>query len=290
MRNNEERTGIADKNTGAESPPTPPPNVQQSANPLLNFVAPTEFVEIPSQGKFYVEGHPLHNVSVVEIKHMTTKEEDILTSESLLRQGKTLDRFLKQIIVDSRINPDEMLIGDKNALLVSARISGYGSSYNTEVTCPRCATSTEYEFDLSTAFKNNALEENPDDVEATESGTFIIKNLPVSEWSVEVKPLTGVDEKKIQKAMETKRKQKLPEDMLTTQMSAYVVSISGVRDRILITEAIGKMPARDSRYLRTKYLSIIPSIEMSQMFSCSECDYSEELEVPFTTDFFWPKQ
>ena len=97
-RNNEDRLGISDRNTGAEAPqvPTNPPHPNaphQAPTSALSFVAPTEFVELPSQGRLYTPDHPLYNVDVIEIKHMTAKEEDILTSQTLLKQGKALDRF-----------------------------------------------------------------------------------------------------------------------------------------------------------------------------------------------------
>ena len=306
MRNNEDRMGISDRNTGAEAPSTtvtapttqappanpqmPPQQAHQSANPLLNFVSPTEFVELPSKGKFYSEAHPLYNVDVVEIKHMTAREEDILTSEALLKKGIALDRFIQQILIDKRINPDTLLIGDKNAILVAARISGYGPGYETSVTCPSCQTLTKHRFDLNEV-ASVVVDIEPDDtgVSVTNNGTFIIKELPITGWAVEVRPLTGEDEKRINKSIEAKRNKNLSEDILTTQMSTYVVSISGVTDRTHISEAISSMPAMDSKFLRIAYEKIIPNLDMSHTFTCSECDHSGTVEVPFTTDFFWPK-
>ena len=101
-RNNKDRVGVGDLNSGAEAPSqqystppqTMPPNIAQSASPL-SFVSPTEFVELPSGGKFYTEGHPLYGQDVLEIKHMTTREEDILSSSALLKQGKAIDRLLE---------------------------------------------------------------------------------------------------------------------------------------------------------------------------------------------------
>ena len=92
----------------------------------MAFVAPTEFAQLPSLGQYYPKNHPLHNVESIEIKFMTAKEEDILTSKSLLKKGLTINRLLASVIVDKSINPDDLLVGDRNALLVATRISGYG--------------------------------------------------------------------------------------------------------------------------------------------------------------------
>ena len=294
-RKNEDRFGISDPHTAADvsapaasaTIPTPP---QQAASPL-SFVTPTEFVEIPSHGKFYAEDHPLHNKTVIEIKQMTTKEEDILTSQELLRQGKAMDRFVKQIILDKAIDPDTLLIGDKNAVLVAARRSGYGADYKTRVSCPSCQHQSNYQFDLNSASYTDGTEEaeNEDNVSIAESGNYVI-TLPVTKWSVEVKPLNGEDEREILATAEKRKKRKLPEDTLTTQMKLFIVSIQGITDRTQINEAVSIMLARDSRALRDAYKRVTPNIDLTQDFSCSECSYSGDMEVPFTTDFFWPKQ
>ena len=117
----------------------------------FSFVVPTEFVEIPSQGKYYSQNHPLANQDTIEIKQMTAKEEDILTSRTLLKKGVALERVLESIILNKAIHPDSLLVGDRNALIIAARVSAYGNEYNTTVTCPECGTSQEYGFDLNHA-------------------------------------------------------------------------------------------------------------------------------------------
>ena len=289
-RNNDDRLGIGDRNTGAEAPAIPS-QPTQSQNSLLNFVSPTEFVELPSQGRYYSAGHPLHGKNVIEIKYMTAKEEDILTSQTLLKQGKALDRLLEQIVVDKSINVDTLLVGDKNAMLVAIRKSGYGANYATQVACPACDETQTYHFNLNDIKINlGGISGIENMVEQTESGTFLIKELPLTGWSVEVKPLDGKDERNIATATESRRKRKLSEDTLTTQMMAYVVSISGITDKLQIGEAITKMPARDAREVRAIYQQIMPNVDMTQTFVCEACEFSGDMEVPFTTDFFWPKQ
>ena len=95
---------------------------------MAEYKFPTEMVELPSKGYFYFEGHPLSS-GKVEIKYMTAKEEDILTSQNLIQQGTVIDKLLESLVVDKSIKLDDMLIGDKNAIMVAARILGYGKEY-----------------------------------------------------------------------------------------------------------------------------------------------------------------
>ena len=114
----------------------------------FSFVVPTEFVELPSKGRFYDESHPLHGSETLEIRHMTAKEEDILTSRALLKQGVALDRVIQSLIVDQSVKADHLLVGDRNALIIATRIAGYGSEYSTQVACPACGTAQDYSFYL----------------------------------------------------------------------------------------------------------------------------------------------
>ena len=137
-RNNADRTGAH----GSES--APPPQVLSK----LDFVAPTEFVDLPSRGQ-YPEGHPLHGKDSVEIRFMTAKDEDILTNQSLLKKGLAIERFLQNVILDKSVKSEELLICDRNAILIAARSSGYGAAYETKANCPNCGTPNDITFDLS---------------------------------------------------------------------------------------------------------------------------------------------
>jgi len=119
-RNNEDRVGAAGSDTSA-----PTPDLVNEKSPLT-FTTPTEFVELPTRGRFYPEDHPLHNVEEIEIRFMTAKDEDILSSKTLLKKGVAIDRLLQNVIVDKRINVGDLFVGDKNALIVASRITGYG--------------------------------------------------------------------------------------------------------------------------------------------------------------------
>ena len=260
----------------------------------MSFVTPTEFVELPSQGRFYAEGHPLHGEETIEIKYMTAKEEDILTSKSLLKKGIAIDRLLQSLIVDKRIKVSELYTGDRNAILIAARSSGYGPEYNTNITCPNCTTTDRHSFNLE--------EVEPvtfDDLEEVwakygvvfDEETKTIKiTLPKTRAVVSCRLLKGQDEAGMIRKKEKMRKHKLQADsMMTDQFKAFVVAVNGNDNSSLVHQFIDHLPVMDSRELRTVYAKCVPNIDMTQDFSCNACGFEQALEVPFTTDFFWPK-
>jgi len=278
-RNNEDRMG------GTKKPDTGSPALSSSPTPL-EFVRPTSLVPLPSGGRFYPEGHPLHGQSELEIQQMTTAEEDILTSRALLKKGTAIDMFLQRL---SGINPDDLLLGDKNAVLIQARVDGYGAEYVTQVSCPACNTRIKHEFDLGVY---QAVEgEDPTEVEGcsiTDRNTFIITL--DNGWEVEVQALSGYHEKQITKAQQARKKNGLPESMVQEQLRQMIVSVSGHTDKATINKVIDHMSGKQSRYLRDVYQRVVPSIEMKQEVICVECLNTSEMEVPLTADFFWPKQ
>ena len=283
MRNNQDRLN---------APPAsadPPIQQAQQSEEILQFVTPTEFVELPSKGKFYPPEHPLHNVETLEIRHMTAKDEDILTSRSLLKKGIAIDRFLQNVIVDRRVKVGELLIGDKNAIIIASRVSGYGAQYDASVLCPSCVTTVGFNFDLNQCEVMAVDSHQQFDVDLTSDNTFII-HLERSNLKVEVGLMTSKDETFLLQLAEKRRKKKLPESNLTDQFRKIIVSVNGNTDRNYVDSFIQNMPAIDSRKLRTTYQKIIPNIDMSQDFVCSECSFEGEVDVPFGANFFWPKQ
>jgi hypothetical protein len=264
-----------------------------SDNGGLSFVSPTELVDLPSQGKFYPEGHPLHNQESIEIREMTAKEEDILTSKSLIQKGVVFDKLLQSLIVNSMIGPHQLLIGDKNALLIAARRSGYGEMYETSVNCPSCGVQQDISFDLTDASIKGppSLEASSDNVGTpitqTDSGTFLAR-LPKSNLDVELKLITGSDERKLAATLEMRKKKKLSENILTEHLRACIVSVAGNEDRQEIEKFINVMPARDSRFVRKVMTEVTPNIDLTQEFICEECYHEQDLEVPINATFFWP--
>lgn len=272
MRNNDDRLGTNEEHSTPLAP--------------LEFVVPTSFVKLPSGGKFYPEGHPLCNQDTVEIKEMTAKEEDILSSRALIEKGVAVDRLVDSLLMDKSIKCDSLVVGDKNAIIVQARIGAYGSDYQAATNCPACGETTKHTFNLSDI--------EPREIVLGEGVTQLPNNnisIKLSNgWDVECKMLKGSDEAELLRQAERKKKRKEEESPLTDLLNAIIVSISGHTDPKTIREAVAYMPAKDTKMLREAYQGAMPSLDMSQEITCSHCGHEAVMEVPLTAEFFWPKQ
>ena len=277
MSRNQDRLG------GAQQHDTSPPPQQGGGG--FSFVVPTEFVELPSQGKFYPQGHPLHGQESIEIRQMTAKEEDMLTSRTLLKKGVALDRVISSLIVDRSIDPDSLLVGDRNAIIIATRVSGYGNQYETKVSCPNCGTSQQYSFDLNEANVYDGSDAKDLGVQSNEDGTFNV-TLPRTGVDVQFRLLSGRDEKTFLSGMQSDRKTKV-EKNITRQLAAIVVSLNGDTSMQAKQYFLENVPSIDSRHLRLAYRLAAPNVDLTQQFVCGECSHEQEMEVPLSADFFW---
>ena len=271
--------------------PTPedagPPQPALQENVGFSFVVPTEFVELPSKGLFYPPNHPLHNQETIEIKQMTAKEEDILTSRSLLKKGIAIERVISSVIMDKNVRPTSLLVGDRNAIIIAARVSGYGSDYTTNVTCPACGTSQECNFNLSELDTYHGQGLLPEDATPNDDGTFTTI-LPSTKVEATFRLLNGTDERALLDQVENARKRKMDENAVTRQLKHIMVAVNGDTEQKNINYVVDNMPTSDSRHLRLVYKLATPNVDMVQHFECTECGHEQDLEVPLTADFFWP--
>ncbi len=289
-RNNLDRMAVPTQEDVQNTSQIQTPTTEQPPSGL-NFSVPTEFVELPSEGKYYPSGHPLRGKESVEIKYMTAKEEDILASQNLIRRGVVFDRLLQSVMVD-HINPDDLLVADKNAILIASRITGYGHEYETETRCPACLQKSSFTFDLTENETSNVMGESEKKllgVKETENGTFVFE-LPKINCTVEVKLLNGHDEKKLSYITKAKNKNNMVESFITDTLKSYIVSVNGDTRRETINAFVDNLPARDSRTIRNTYRAVIPQVSITSPFSCRSCGHQEELEVPLNADFFWPNK
>lgn len=249
-------------------------------------VVPTEAVPLPSDGVVYPPDSPLHGRRAVEIRSMTARDEDILTSRALLKSGKAISMLLRSCITDRGVDVDKMLEGDRNAALIGIRITGYGPDYNVTITCPNCGERTQRTIDLGQL----PIKRMPEDVKPISQGLneFAFK-LPVSQRNVHFRMMTGEDSRELLQIIERTRKAGLNEELVTTRLKIQIVSIDGESDRGKLARMIETMPARDSRELRLHIDKISPGVELKTEFSCPSCDAeTQEVEVPLGTEFFWP--
>jgi len=244
---------------------------------MAEYKFPTEMVDLPSKGYFYFEGHPLSS-GKVEVKYMTAKEEDILTSQNLIKQGTVIDKLLESLIVDKSIKLDDMLIGDKNAIMLAARILGYGKDYEFEY------DGEEQKTDLSTL--------EPIDLDFSKltkgQNEFLFK-LPNSEREITFKLLLGSDEKSITDEIEARKK--INKDVsveLTTRLKQMLLSVDGKTEKSYINNFVeNEFLSRDSFALREYLIDITPDMNMNIKITDSN-GKNIEVAVPITVRFFWP--
>jgi hypothetical protein len=239
---------------------------------MSEFKFPTEVIELPSKGLVYPESNPLSS-GKVEIKYMTAKEEDILTNQSYIQKGTVLDKLLESVVV-SEVDLDELIVGDKNAILIATRILGYGKDYNVTF------DNQDYTIDLST-LENKPLDESS----LTKGVNEFSFTLPHSDTPLTFKILNGKDEKKIERelaGLKKLNKDSVPE--LTTRLKYIITSVNGETEPKTIREFVdGYLLARDSRALR-EYIKITqPDVDLNYVL-----EGGREVEVPIGLNFFWP--
>lgn len=240
------------------------------------YKLPTETVELPSKGLLYPEGHPLAG-GTIEMKYMTAKEEDILTNQNYIRQGTVIDKLLQSLIV-TEVNYDDLLIGDKNAIMVAARILSYGKDYEFDL------GNGKQSVDLS-AFEAKKLEEN---LYKKGQNEFAF-TLPHTDNTITFKLLTHGDEKKIEQ--EVKGLQKINKDNLTeatTRLKHMILSINGSYEKMDVRDFVDNgLLARDARAFREHYNNISPDLDLT--YTYTDLDGAErEAALPITVSFFWP--
>ena len=247
---------------------------------------PVEAIPLPSEGKIYPEDSSAHNRATLEIKAMTAREEDILTSRALIKKGTVISELIKSCLIDKSVNVENLISGDRNALMTAIRITGYGSEYSVEVQCPSCSEKGKYDFNLS-ELPIKRLEINP--VEMGENAFEF--ELPVSKKKVVFKFLTGKDERNIAVQQERRKKKKLGgqfDTLVTNRLLYSILSIDGITDKNKISTFVKNMPARDSRMLRKYMDDNEPGIEMKSWMECDSCLESSEVTLPIGASFFWP--
>lgn len=245
---------------------------------------PHELVPLPSSGKCYPSDSAFHGQEVVEIRAMTAREEDILTSQALLKKGTVVTELIKSCLVDRSVNVLDLLSGDRNALMVAIRVTGYGPEYSTEIECTECNVKSPHDFNLG-ALPVKRLEIDP----VTPGENIFEFLLPYSKKTIKFKFMTGRDEEELLATSQKQKKLGLSTDnTVTSNLLHTIVSVDGIEDRAKIAGFVKAMPARDSLALRNYIKDNEPGIVMKQDTTCNACGHSEEVSMPLGVSFLWP--
>jgi len=250
---------------------------------MSQYDFPTQVISLPSEGRCYPKDNPLSS-GQLEIKYMTAREEEILSSQNLIRKGVVLDKLFESIIVDSSINPDDIILGDKNAIMLATRILGYGPEYQIEME-DEYGDKKKIEVDLG---KVQTKEINLDTLNEQNTYKF---TTPVGKNELEFKLLTHGDEKAIDtdvKAMRKFNKGGVSSE-LTTRYRYIIKTVDGKEDTKSIVDFINnKFLARDTRAFRDYIASISPDVNMEFEYENPETGEKEARPIPMGVGFFWP--
>jgi hypothetical protein len=261
-----------------------PPSQQKE----LGIEIPVFGIALPSKGLIYGQETPLHNQEFVDIKAMTAKEENILMSRALVRRGTVITELIKSCLIDKSIEVNDMISGDRNALMVAIRVSGYGSDYTPQFKCPECEQMQEFTFKLAELETKELDLEKLNQVEPFKN--LFLFQLPASKKNVEFKFITGKEEEQMLQVVEARKKRgMLNDEVITTRLLNSIVSIDGIKERSYISKFANNMLASDSLALRRHIDNNEPSIDMTQSFTCNNCDYSEVMSIPMGPSFLWPR-
>jgi hypothetical protein len=254
----------------------------------MGSALPVNRIPLPSRGKVYPQTSSLHDLEAVELRAMTTQEENILSTPALIKNGTVISALIQACLVDKAINVGELLSGDRNVLMVAIRSEGYGNEYDAKIKCPECSETFEHTFNLN-EFPLKFLE-----LEPVEPGKNEFPfTLPKSGTKVTFKFLTGTDEEDIVATQASRKKLKTGgagvDDTKTLTLQYSLLSVDGNRDKMNVSNFIRNMRAADSLALR-KYMSDNqPGIEMSESIKCPHCNaVDQEVTMPIGASFFWP--
>ena len=237
---------------------------------------PTEEVTLPSKGLLYPESSPLSK-GVLEMKYMTAREEDILTNQNLIENGTVIDKLLQSLIVTS-INYDDLLLGDKNAVLIAARILGYGKDYE-----------FEYNGEIHQADLTKVEDKSLDKSLITNNENKFFFTLPTAKKEVTFKLLTHGDEKAIAAEMKgLKRLNKNSSANVSTRMKYMITSVEGDSETKTIRNFVdNELLAKDARELRNYIAEVQPDIDLTYEHEDKNGDFVK-IAIPIGLNFFWP--
>ena len=254
----------------------------QTTQTQKSFQFPTEVISLPSKGLVYSESNPLSKGEVT-IKLMTAKEEDIITNQNLIRKGLHLDKLLESVVVEPGVNINDLVLGDKNAILISSRILAFGTEYDVTVNDSGDNEPANVTIDLS---KIKIKEVDESKLNRENEYEFI---LPKSKTPIKFKLLTHGDEIAIAKDIEASEKTLKQSNEITTRYRRIIIEVNGTRDIGYInTYVANQLLAADSKALRKHISEITPDLDLTFDYESLITGETEALRIPFGVDFFYP--
>jgi hypothetical protein len=249
-----------------------------------SYPFPTEVISLPSKGLCYPEHSPLAKGEIT-IKLMTAKEEDILTSSNLIKKGIHLDKLLESVVVEHGVTIGDLLIGDKNAILISSRILAFGPEYGVTVTDPESGDPIDVNVDLS-KIKIKEIDESI--LNRQNEYPF---TLPVSKTPIKFKLLNHNDEMLINKDIEASEKTLKQGNEITARYRRIIIEVDGNRDLGYISNFVSnRLLAGDSKALRKYMSSLTPDLDLTFDYESPFTGEKEALRIPFGVDFFYPSE
>lgn len=242
---------------------------------MTEFKFPTEVIDLPSKGLLYPADSPLSS-GKLEMKYMTAKEEDILTNQNYIQKGIVIDKLLQSLIV-SKVNYNELITGDQNAIMIAARILGYGKNYEFVY------GGEKHTVDLTT------LNDKPFDTSLiTPHVNEFAYKLPHSGIAITFKILTVGDEEKVKQEIEGLKKiNKDSNPILSTRLKHMITSVEGSREPSTIRSFVdNSLLARDSKALREYVKQVEPDLDLKVSISVNGVE--EDIMLPMSVTFFWP--
>jgi len=262
---------------GLQSQPT-----QQEYSAPKQYPFPTEIISLPSKGLVYPESNPLSKGEIT-VKLMTAREEDILTSTALIKKGIQLDKLLESIVVEPGVNINDLVIGDKNAILVTSRILAFGPEYQAKINDPFDNEEIDITIDLS-QIKIKEIDENK--LNRSNEYDFF---LPISKTNIKFKLLTHGDELFINKDIEASQKTLKQSNEITTRYRRMITEVDGNRDAGTISNFVtNRLLAGDSKSLRKYIVEITPDLDLKFDYTSPITGETEALRIPFGVGFFYP--
>ena len=266
---------------------------QYEQKQVSDYKFPTEIIDLPSKGLIYPKDNPLSS-GKIEMKYMTAKEEDILTTQSYIKDGSVLDRLFKALIVSNgegmQVNYSDLVTGDKNAIMIAARVLGYGKDYEVEITDPFTNNKQKDTIDL-TQFEN--IEYDGSNQVELHRNEFEFE-LPRSKRKITFMAMTESKERKVKHLISANQKQsRKMKDMtsrdLTTRLKVMILSVDGETEEKVINNFVdNELFALDSQALRAYINEVVPDVNMTYEFISEETGERRDMLLPMDVGFFWP--